>query len=315
VAIKDQTLISNVQRYSVNDGPGIRTNVFIMGCPLRCAWCHNPENIHASVDVYWKRTLCKQCGLCFSVCPKDAILPPVPVDEAMEDDSTYHKIDRAKCDKCMKCVEVCPYSALSKVGDTVSVKEVLDEVERDAPFYANSGGGMTVTGGEPTTQPEYLLELLEKGKERGLHICLDTSGYSSWDVLEKTMKYVDMYLYDLKHMDTEEHKRMTGVGNELVLENLRKLSEANQTIRIRVPVVPDFNDSLKNMREMAEFLVKLPNPVQGVDLLPFHNWCQDKYRWLDLDWSLRDLESMDPSELEDQKELIESYGLQCTIGG
>lgn len=313
--MQKQTLISNIQRYSINDGPGIRTNVFIMGCPLKCPWCHNPECVHASVNIYWKRTLCKQCGLCLSACPRDAIHPPIPVDEAMKDDSTYHKIDRTKCDMCMKCVEVCPDGALSKVGDTLSIKEVLDEVVRDKPFYINSGGGMTVTGGEPTTQPKYLLELLAKAKELDLHTCLDTSGHCPWEVLESTLNYVDMYLYDLKHMDSREHQKMTEVGNELILENLQRLAEANKALRIRVPVIPGFNDFLKTMMDMAEFLVKLPNPVQGIDLLPFHNWCQDKYRWLGLDWPMSDVESMDPGELEEHKMLIESYGLECTIGG
>jgi len=197
----------------------------------------------------------------------------------------------------------------------MTVDEVLDEVIRDEPFYKNSGGGMTVGGGEPTVHPEFLVELLRKGKEMGLHICLDTNGIASWEIYEKTLPFVDIYLVDIKNMDSEEHIRGTGAGNEKVLENIRKLSEAGAAIRIRVPVIYDFNDFDENFEKMGEFLKSLPNPVEGVDLLPFHNWCQDKYDWLGIDWPLEDEEAMDPIEVEDFKKIMESYEINCIIGG
>ncbi len=313
--MEEKGLITSIQRFSVNDGPGIRTNVFLKGCPLHCEWCHNPECISPHLQIYWKRMLCEQCGLCLSVCPQDAINPPIPVDEARSDESTYHKIIREKCNNCMKCVEVCPYEALSVAGKYVTVAEVIDEVERDALFYANSGGGMTVSGGEPTVQPGFVRELLKQARGKGIHTCLDTSGHCSWDVLEDLMEYVDMFLYDLKHLDPAEHKRKTGVGNELILENLKKLSAAKKDIRIRIPLIPGYNDHPEYMKSVALFLKDLPYPVNGIDLLPFHNWCQDKYRWLGIKWSLEDLEATDPAEVEPLKDLLDAYGFNTTIGG
>lgn len=309
-----QVLVTNTQRFSVNDGPGIRTNVFIKGCHLYCSWCHNPECINPSVGIYWKRTLCQQCGTCLTVCPREAVHPPIPVEEARESD-TYYKIDLQKCDKCMKCVEACPYGALTKVGEPLSIEEMLNEVERDFPFYVNSGGGLTVTGGEPADQPEYVLELLKKGKERGLHICLDTSGHCPWDVLEGMLDYVDIFLYDLKQLDTNKHKKATGVGNELILANLKRLLGAGATVWIRIPVIPGFNDSPEYIESVAQFLKGLSPPVERVDLLPFHNYCQEKYRWLGLDWKFGETESLDQSEVEPLKDILESHGIPTTIGG
>jgi len=312
--VSKQPLITNIQRYSINDGPGIRTNVFIKGCFLSCAWCHNPECIHAEMEIYWKRTLCQQCGLCLTVCPEGAIYPPIPVEEAVESD-TYYKIDYSKCTKCLKCVDVCPYEALSKVGDPLTIDQILKEVERDFPFYLNSGGGMTVTGGEPTSQPEFVTELLQEGKKKSLNICLDTSGYCPWAVLERMVPYVDIFLYDLKHLDPEEHRRMTGVTNEIILENLKKLSLTGKDIRIRIPVIPEYNDSYEYIEKVAKFLKNLPGPIQGVDLLPYHNWCQEKYRWLGMRWDLEEMESIDPEELEPLKEILEDNDIKATIGG
>jgi len=311
----NKCLVANIQRYSINDGPGIRTLVILMGCNLKCVWCHNPETISGKNEIYWKTMSCVQCGLCLEHCPKDAILPPVPVEEARADGSTYHKIDRELCDDCMECVEACIYDALVPAGKLMTIDEVLDEVERDEPFYKNSGGGMTVGGGEPTMHPDFLMELLKQGKERKLHICLDTNCASSWKIYEKTLPYVDMYLVDMKNMDSNMHKKGTAAGNEKILENIKKLSAAGARIRIRVPVLYDFNDNDENFEKMAKFLKDLPNPVDCVDLLPFHNWCQDKYKWLGLDWPLEEEESMDKMEVEDFYKIIDSHGIPCTIGG
>jgi len=249
------------------------------------------------------------------VCPNDAIYPPIPVDEAQDEDSTYYKINLEKCDTCLKCVEICPYEALARVGDPYTIDQILAEVERDFPFYINSGGGMTLSGGEPTTSPEFTTELLKQAKQRGLHICLDTCCYCQWEILDGLKDYVDIFLVDLKHIDSKEHQRMTGVPNEIILSNIRKLSENKCGIRIRIPVIPDFNDSEEYNEEVAKFLSGLPNPVQSVDLLPFHNWCQDKYRWLGKEWLLDEYEALDPSEVEPLQDIFEAYNIQSTIGG
>lgn len=311
----EKCLVARIQRWATNDGPGIRTLVLLTGCNMKCFWCHNPETITGKNLVYWKAQLCVQCGLCLDSCPKGAILPPIPVEEARMEGSTYHKIDRTKCDNCLKCVEACSYEALEPIGNVLTTDDVIDEVIRDEPFYKHSGGGMTVGGGEPTVHPKFLLELLKKGKEKGLHICLDTNGIASWEIYEKTLPFVDIYLLDIKNMDNEEHIRGTGAGNEKVLENIRRLSEAGATMHIRVPVIYDFDDFDENFEMMGEFLASLPNPVKSVDILPFHNWCQNKYRWLGIDWPLEDEEAMDPMEVEGFLEILKSYKINCTIGG
>jgi glycerol dehydratase, cobalamin-independent, small subunit (EC 4.2.1.30) len=311
----EKCLVAKIQRWAINDGPGIRTLVLLMGCNMKCFWCHNPETISGKNTIYWKKMLCVQCGLCVESCPKKAIYPPIPVEEAREDGSVYHKIDRTLCDNCMKCVDACMHNALESVGKLMTADEVLDEVIRDEPFYKTSGGGMTVGGGEPTVHPEFLVELLRKGKEKGLHICLDTNGIASWKVYEATLPFVNIYLVDIKNMDSKIHAEGTGVGNERVLENIEKLSTAGASIHIRVPVIYDFNDFDENFEKMGKFLASLPNPVECVDLLPFHNWCQDKYSWLGIDWPLADEEAMDPIEVEDFHKILKSYGINCTIGG
>ncbi len=311
----EKCLIANIQRFSVHDGPGIRTLVIGVGCNLKCKWCHNPETIPMKNSVYWKSALCVQCGLCIESCPEEAILPPIPVQEARTEGSTYHKIDRSKCTGCLECVETCKFDALVPAAEIKTVDEVLEEVMRDELFYKNSGGGMTLGGGEPTMHPEFMMELLQKAKEKGLHVCLDTNGTAPWGVYEKTLPFVDIYLVDMKNMDSERHKLGTGAGNEKILKNIRKLSESGANIYIRVPVLYDYNDSDENFEQMGKFLKELPKSVLEVDVLPFHNWCQNKYDWLGIYWPLAEEESMDPIECEEFKEIIESYGIKCTIGG
>ncbi|MBL0700926.1 MAG: glycyl-radical enzyme activating protein [Desulfosarcina sp.] len=311
----EKCLITNMQRFSTNDGPGIRTLVLCVGCNLKCKWCHNPETIPMHNTVFWKSALCVQCGLCIESCPEEAIRPPIPVEEARAEESAYHKIERSKCTDCMKCVEVCDFDALAPVGKMLTVDEVLDEVMRDKLFYKNSGGGLTLGGGEPTMHPKFMLELFQKAKEEGLHICLDTNGTAPWKVYEQTLPFVDFYLVDMKNMDTELHKLGTGAGNEKILENIKKLSEVGAKIIIRVPVMYDYNDTAENFEQMGEFLKGLPNPVHRLDLLPFHNWCQNKYNWMGIYWPLIEEENMDPIECEDFKEILETYGINCTIGG
>lgn len=307
-------LVKDVQRYSINDGPGIRTVVFLKGCPLNCEWCHNPECKDAGVNIFWKKSYCVQCGRCLDACPRGAVNPPVPV-EAARDDEGYHKIIREKCDLCMQCVQACIYEALIPDSRLWTLDQIMKEVESDRLFYANSGGGLTVSGGEPAMHPGFTAELLRTARERDLHTCMDTSGHCSWATLQGLMGYVDMFLYDLKHLDTVRHMEKTGVDNKVILENLKNLSRAGKEIRIRIPVIPGYNYSLQYAEDVVKFLNSLPNPVQSVDLLPFHNWCQDKYRWLGVDWPLMETESLDPIEVEPLKEVFTGAGFACTIGG
>lgn len=314
VGMKERTLITDIARFSVNDGPGFRTNVFLKGCPLRCAWCHNPETIAPYPEIFWKRRLCVQCGACLDACPKSAVRPPVNQDSGNED-FRYHKIDRSRCDRCMECVKVCRYDALQVSGTTMSIGEILNEVERDRPFYVNSGGGMTLSGGEPTAHPDFSLALLREARERSLHTCLDTNGHCGFEVLKELSRYTDIVLYDLKHLDPVKHIQHTGVSNGLILDNLKRLSRLGGEIWMRIPVVPGFNDGLAFHERTAGFISSLGGAVSRVDLLAYHNWCQDKYAWLGIDWAYREVEAMDPSFLEILTDLYRKAGLKVTVGG
>ncbi|SHJ80091.1 pyruvate formate lyase activating enzyme [Desulfatibacillum alkenivorans DSM 16219] len=308
-------LITEIQRFAVNDGPGIRTNVFLKGCPLKCAWCHNPETISAKPQVFWKKRLCVQCGACMDACPTGAVQPPIDPVLSRAEGSDYYKIDLARCDGCLNCVDACPYGALEITGQAMTVEEILDEVESDRPFYENSGGGVTLSGGEPTAHPEFAGKILAGAKARGLHTCLDTNGHCSWSVLESLLKHTDVVLFDLKHTDPEKHKEWTGVDNALIKENLALLVKNRVETWVRIPVIPGFNDAIQDHKAAALFLSELPGRIARVDLLPYHNWCQDKYGWLGRSWSLWQTEAMEPSLLEIPRELYEMSGLEATIGG
>jgi len=215
----------------------------------------------------------------------------------------------------MRCVEVCLYDALQIVGKAMSVEEILEEVLRDQPFYDNSGGGMTLSGGEPAAHAEFAQRLLKQAKDMGLNTCLDTNGFCEWEAFREIVRHADLVLYDLKHLDPALHQEKTGVDNEIILKNLARLAESGKETWVRIPVIPDFNDSLEFHAQAAEFLAGLPGRVARVDLLPFHNWCQDKYGWLGVDWNLREIESLDPVFLEIPAEIYREKGLNVTIGG
>ncbi len=313
--MENPVLITDIQKFAVNDGPGFRTNVFLKGCPLKCLWCHNPETIAPYPEIYWKSRLCTQCGACLEVCPNDAINPPIPPEESQSENSTYHKIIRDRCDRCMKCVEICPYDALTIVGKPMSVDEILDEVEKDRLFYENSGGGMTLSGGEPTTHEDFSDKLLKGARQRGLHSCLDTNGFCDWNVLKSLIKNVDIVLFDLKHLDPEMHKKDTGTGNEIILKNLGLLLETGIETWVRIPVIPNFNDSMDFHKLASDYLAGFAGKIARVDLLPFHNYCQDKYKWLGIDWALKDEDAIEPSFLEIPADLYREKGLLTTVGG
>lgn len=313
--MEEKVLITDIQKFAVNDGPGFRTLVFLKGCPLQCRWCHNPETLAPYPELYWKRRMCVQCGACLESCSRDAINPPISPEESQGEDSPYHKIIRNRCNLCMECVDACSYGALEIVGKPMMIEEILDEVESDRPFYDNSGGGMTLSGGEPTAHIEFAGTLLKGARKRGLHNCLDTSGFCNWEVLNGLIENVDVVLYDLKHTDPVKHKEWTDVDNTLILKNLQLLSETGMEIWVRIPVVPGFNDSMEDHNRAADFLANLPGKLLRVDLLPYHNWCQDKYGWLGIDWDLKVIEATEPYLLEVPLEIYKEKGLNVTIGG
>ncbi len=308
-------LVTDIQRYSVNDGPGFRTNVYLKGCPLQCVWCHNPETIAAAPDIFWKRRLCVQCGACLEVCEQDAINPPIPPEEAQREGSTYHKINRQRCNGCLKCIDVCRYDALAVSGTAMTVEEIMAEVEADRVFYETSGGGMTLGGGEPTAHAEFSRALLTEARNRGIHTCLDTNGFCSWETLAALLPVTDIVLFDLKQIDPERHRAATGADNRIILDNLRNLSETGREFWVRIPVVPGYNDDQPFHQAAARLLSELPHPPDRVDLLPFHNWCESKYDWLGQNWILKTTEALPPLFLEMPAEVYRKQGLTVTIGG
>lgn len=301
---KEQTgWIFDIQGYSINDGPGIRTTVFFKGCPLTCWWCSNPESQEQSRQLLFLDSLCIKCHQCVLVCPTGA----TTVNTA---DGTI-KLDRSLCNACGLCVEVCPSEARVMSGRLVTVDEVLEVVKKDALFYRNSGGGVTASGGEPTSQPQFLLALFRKCQESNIHTVLDTCGYVRWEILKEILEYTELVFFDIKHMVSAKHKEYTGVDNKLILENAKKIVALGKPIRIRIPLIPGFNDSAENISRTAHFVTKLG--ISEIDLLPYHQFGRNKYARLGLIYKLNNLESYQQEQIDKIKNEYESSGIQVTI--
>lgn len=254
-----KNLVFNIQKFSLNDGPGIRTTVFLKGCMLNCLWCHNPESKSPKQQLMFRENLCIGCGECRNACP---------LGLHSFSENGEHMINREACITCGKCMEAC-VGALEIVGKEMSVKEILKEVLKDKTFYKNTGGGMTVSGGEPLMNPGFTLSLLKAAKEAGLHNCIETSGFARWEDVEALIPYVDLFLWDVKETDSVRHKEYTGVPNERILENLRRLNEAGAVIILRCPIIPGYNDRKEHLEAIAALAEELEN-VQRVDVEPYH---------------------------------------------
>ncbi len=300
-------MIVNTERFAIHDGPGIRTVIFMKGCPLRCRWCSNPESQNVFPEIGYFANKCMRCAKCAEVCPVKAIAISSSGEILTE---------RQFCDNCGKCVEVCPTGARTMIGKEVTVGQVVEEVEKDSIFYWNSGGGVTLSGGEPTMQPKFSLEILKACKESGIHTAMETCGYVKWDILDEMLKYLDLVYIDLKHMWSAQHTKLTGEGNELILENARKVAaeHANMSLIIRIPIIPGYNDSIENIVSTAKFSCRLKR-VERIELLPYHKFGVFRYRVLLRDYPLLNLEVPDEDHLRDLEELIRSYDIQTQIGG
>jgi pyruvate formate lyase activating enzyme len=297
-------LVFDIKKYAIHDGPGIRTTVFFKGCPLQCLWCHNPESWQNQAELGFRESRCVGCGQCAEACPREAIslVENRPVTDAQ------------KCILCGRCVDICLAGARQIIGLKMTVSQVIAEVERDVIFYDQSGGGVTFSGGEPLMQPDFLLALLNRCRALNIHTAVDTSCYAEPEIAESAAERADLFLCDLKHMNNEMHERFTGVGNNLILENIRRVSQAGKKIIIRIPVIPGFNDDAANIEATGKFTASLPG-VGRIDILPFNRGGLEKSARLMGDIKSMRTETPDEEQMSSIAEKLSKYVFEVNIGG
>ncbi|MBT4287414.1 MAG: glycyl-radical enzyme activating protein [Deltaproteobacteria bacterium] len=298
-------LIFDTKRYAINDGPGIRMTIFMKGCPLKCVWCHNPESISPKQQKLYTDSKCIACGECVKACPNQACeLTPKGIIT-----------DSELCRLCGKCAEICPSEATQISGKYETLETILTKIEQEIIFFDQSGGGITVSGGEPLYQSDFLLELLDACQKRDIHCAVDTSGFAKKTVLLEVARKTDLFLYDLKMMDDKKHKKYTGISNQKILSNLVELAKTGADINIRIPLIKGVNDDEENIVQSAKFIAALAGDKKTVNILPFHNIAIPKYLKLGQDF---DLDGMaEPTESEQQQMInkFAEYGLEAKIGG
>jgi len=308
--------IFDLKKYSTNDGPGIRTTVFFSGCPLSCLWCHNPESQSIRPELLYRAGRCLLCGECVEACPKGAIRIETNVsrNRAVESQENFGPVitDRDKCTRCQTCAANCYAGAREFAGRHVTVNQVMEEIEREVPFYDESGGGVTFSGGEPLMQPRFLSALLKACRKHEIHTVVDTSGFANWNVFEEIRMDVDLFLYDLKHMDPIRHRGITGVPNEVILENLRRLSEVSAKCIVRIPLIPGINDDEKNLRDSGRLLASLRN-IECVELMSYHDIAQAKYEALDREYALIGTKPPTEAEMHQARNVLQGYGLHVLL--
>ena len=297
--------VYDLQRFAIHDGPGIRTLVYMKGCPLKCLWCSSPQTQKSKPEILHNEINCKKCGRCVDICP-------VHVITFSDEDGII--INRELCTDCGECVETCPNQGLKLIGSQMTFEELFQDVNKDSPFYRRSNGGVTVGGGEPTMQLDFVTEFLKRCKQSYINTAIETCGYVKWDNMEKLLKYVDLVYIDIKHMDPIIHKELTGVSNELILENAKKISAIKPMI-VRIPVIPGRNDSDDNISATARFAFDLGENLKRIDLLPYHKFGTQTYGRLGMEYKLTDVEPPGDDHMIKLKEIVESYGVKAQIGG
>jgi pyruvate formate lyase activating enzyme len=297
-------LVTNIQGYSIHDGPGIRTTVFLKGCGLACRWCANPECISPGPEVGFIKTLCTRCGACVGVCQHEAL---------DLDAKGTPRIARMRCVGCGQCARVCAYKALVVHGKQMSVDEVFDAVSADKMFYGPSGGGVTVSGGEPLLQPRFVRELFDKCREAGIHTCIETSGCAAPSALAEVLPSTDHVLADLKLIDSLKHRQFTGQPNDLILSNARVVVESNVEFLFRMPLISGINDTPENIRETGAFLKSLGSRAERIELMPYHRLGESKYIALNKRYRLHGLPPIDPVQVEAVRQAFEKNGILCSV--
>lgn len=300
--------IYDIQRFSVHDGPGIRTTVYFKGCPLRCVWCHNPESQSFNTDLAFIKTKCigiLSCGVCLSACKLGAI--------NKDNSEAFPTVARDKCNLCLECTNVCPGKALYSTLRRTTVKECIDIIRKDKRYYDDTAGGVTISGGEPMSQFEFCKSLAIACKSEGYNTALDTAGSAETKKYLEILPFIDLFLYDLKHMDSEGSKQLTGEGNEIIKENAVAIAKAGGRFWVRIPIIPKMNDYTENLKATAEFCAKIKASIDKVQLLPFHNMGQPKYQRIGKEYTM-DTSEPSPFFLKEILELFRSYNLPAQVG-
>ena len=296
--------VFNIQRFCVNDGPGIRTTVFFKGCPLHCAWCHNPESISPEKEMLIRSDRCIRCGSCVDVCEHHAAHH---IDDGVETVLEH-------CVQCGRCVEVCYAEARSIVGTEMTTDEVLHEIMKDTVFYDQSSGGATFSGGEPFLQHEFLFSLLQACKQNNIYTAVDTSGYTLPEILKRVSPFVDLYLYDIKTIDDGKHQSFTGVSNKLILQNLKNLMDWGKQVIVRVPLIPGFNDDLQSITGIGKFAASM-RMITEIHILPYHETGIEKYHRLGKQYFGEFLRPQPPEHIGMLVDELKKYVPKVCIGG
>lgn len=296
--------IFNIQRFSTDDGPGIRTTVFLKGCPLRCIWCANPESQKSERQLGYRESKCRGCGKCFNVCDSGAI--------SLADAVPFVRIDKSKCTNCGKCSKQCSAGAMKLFGEYKSADDVFREVEKDTGYYARSGGGVTVSGGEPMLQSGFVYELFRKCREIGIETALDTCGYYPTESIRIIEDVTDLVLFDMKIFDRNLHKKYTGVYNDIILDNLHCFLDAGIKVFIRIPLIPNITDTDENLQAIADYIRILGMDLH-VDLLPYHNYGENKYKMLGMKYALAGVKRQPDEKLEHCFCIFKDKGIDCAL--
>jgi pyruvate formate lyase activating enzyme len=295
-------IVFDIKRYCVHDGPGIRTTVFLKGCPMRCRWCHNPEGRDSDSQVIYRPSRCIRCGACVANCPHQAV----------HSNGKPVSVDADRCRRCGSCETICPTGGLELVGREIEASELVAEIEKDRPFFEESEGGATFSGGEPLLQPDFLLESLQGCKRRGIHTVLDTCGFAEPDVVERIRPFVDLFLYDIKFVDRARHRYYTGVSNDMIVENLGNLAIAGSRLVVVLPLIPGINDDDQNVDEVAEYAQDLG--LGDISILPFHHAAASKFAGLGLDDPMEGVAIPSDRRIQEVEARLRMHGLNVKVG-